>query len=164
MILISLFSFFLDGIVSLFLDKNSIFIPLFTLMSLIVSYPLIKNKRKIIIISTTLGLLYDIVYTQTLFTNTIIFFVIGLIVLSIFKYIKYNTFNSVIACFLIIISYRILSYISFFAFNDVELNLSLIFKSIYSSILINLVYIFTFNLFYYLLKIEDKKPDKYIYK
>lgn len=164
MIIINLLSFFLDGIISLFIDKNSIFIPLFSIMSLIVCYPLLKNKRKIIIIGTILGLLYDIVYTQKLFTNTIIFFVISLLVLYYFRYLRFNTFNSTLLSIIIIIFYRCLSYFTFILFSDAILNIKLLFRSIYSSFIFNLLYVFSFNCVYYLLKIQDKKPDKYIFK
>ena len=163
-LLINLISFFLDGILSLFMSKDSIFLPLFTVLSLIEVYPLLKNKRKLIIIGIIMGFLYDIVYTQTLFMNTIIYFFVSLTIIEAFKFLSYNSFNSLILSFFMIVLYRILSYTFFFILNDVKLNLSLLFKSIYSSLLLNLIYSILFNFVYFKLKVQDKKPDKYIHK
>jgi len=164
LLLINFISFFLDGILSLFMGKDSIFLPLFTVLSLIEVYPLLKNKRKLITIGIIMGVLYDVVYTQTLFMNTIIFFLISLTIIEVFKLLSYNSFNSLLLSILLIILYRTLSYAFFFILNDVQLNLGLLFKSIYSSLLLNIIYSVLFNFVYFKLKVQDRKPDKYIHK
>ena len=164
LLLINFISFFLDGILSLFMGKDSIFLPLFTVLSLIEVYPLLKNKRKLITIGIIMGVLYDVVYTQTLFMNTIIFFLISLTIIEVFKLLSYNSFNSLLLSILLIILYRTLSYAFFFILNDVQLNLGLFFKSIYSSLLLNIIYSVLFNFVYFKLKVQDRKPDKYIHK
>lgn len=163
-IIINFISFFLDEILSLFMSKDSLFIPLFSVLSLVEVYPFLKNKRKLIVIAASIGILYDIVYTQTLFMNTIIYFLISIVIIEIFKVLSYNSFNSLILCFFSIIFYRVLSYTFFFILNDVKLNLEVLFKSIYSSLILNIIYSIIFNLIYYKLKVQDKKPDKYIHK
>ena len=163
-ILISIISFYLDGMLSLFMSKDSIFLPLFTILSLIEVYPLLKNKNKLMMIGIIFGFLYDVVYTQTLFMNTITYFLISLIIIEVFKVLRYNSFNSLMLSITVIVIYRIISYAFFFVLFDVNLNLRLLFKSIYSSLLLNILYVIVFNIVYYKLKIQDKKPDKYIHK
>ena len=85
-IFISLVSFFLDGVLSKYISPNSIFLPLFTIVSLVLIYPYFNNNNnryfKYIAI---LGLLYDIAYMNMSFYNFFIFML--LVFINIF--IKY---------------------------------------------------------------------------
>ena len=70
---ILLISFAIESIVSNLIPLNSIFIPLFSIVSLVVVYPLFNgDKNKFLIYSFIFGLLYDIVYTNTIFVYTVI--------------------------------------------------------------------------------------------
>lgn len=44
-----LISFILDGVLSLLMNQDSIYIPLLSIMALIVVYPYIKDKQRIVI-------------------------------------------------------------------------------------------------------------------
>jgi len=73
-ILLIFLSFLLEGFFTNLVSLNSIFIPLFTLTSLIMLYPFFdinNNSHKYIIVAIVFGLLYDIVYTNSSFINTI---------------------------------------------------------------------------------------------
>ena len=44
-VLISMISFFLDGILSRYILPNSLFLPLFTIVSLVIIYPYFNNDN-----------------------------------------------------------------------------------------------------------------------
>ena len=86
-ILISIISFFLDGILSHYILPNSLFLPLFTVVALVLIYPYFNNNNyRYFKYIALLGLLYDISYLDTLFLNFFIFIIIGFIV-GLFNYL-----------------------------------------------------------------------------
>ena len=111
-IIIIIISFLLDGLLSIY-RHYFIFdlLPLFTITSLIIIYPLLYNKinnyYKIIII---LGLLYDIVYTNTLLLNVSLFLLLSYIIKNYYFYLKNNLFNGIILNIIIIMLYRFASF------------------------------------------------------
>ena len=135
-------------IISFILDKylsNS----LFTLLSLLLTYNK-KNRKKLITISIILGLLYDIIYTNTLFINTIVFLLSIYLIEIIYK--KNNYLNIIIYSLIIIIYYRLAQYIIInIIYNYPSYD---IIKNIVYSILINMIYV---NLVFLLKKIHKSK-------
>ena len=101
MIFLIILSFFLDGVLSIYLD-GTIFLPLLTIMSLVIAGPNIQNKKEFYIISAIMGLMYDIIYTGTPFMNMILFIVIAIAIKYFFKYVN-NHFVSNLIFGLIII-------------------------------------------------------------
>lgn len=145
MILINIIvSFLLDGIIS---SVNNIFFPLFTLLSLVIIYPYFKNNYiKYIIYSFTVGLFYDVIYTNTPFFNAGIFLLFGILIYYFFKHFKNNNLNNLLLGIGIIILYRlftflILSFAGYISFSFLNL-----FDSIYLSLIINLVYLYIFSI------------------
>lgn len=68
-IFISVFSFLLDGILSKYLIKT-IFAPMLTIVSLVIIYPYFNNNNyRYLKYNAIIGLLYDIVYMDTIFYN-----------------------------------------------------------------------------------------------
>lgn len=139
--ILALISFIGDGIVSLLINQDSLFVPLLAIMSLIVIYPRIKNKPSIVLMGGILGLLYDIVYTQTPFLNTILFICLALVVLIFYKYVPINIVNSYVLAILLISLFRISSYLILVLFLELSFNWDVLFKSIYSSLIINIIYL-----------------------
>ena len=131
-----LISFILEGIISNLVPTSSLFIPLFSIVSLLVTYPLFnENKIKYLIYSGTLGLLYDLVYTNTPFINTFTFVITALIITFICKFI---TLNNLLLC---LFRYRI--------FNN-----STLLEGLYSSLILNVVYSY---ILYVVIEIINKK-------
>ncbi len=157
-----LISFILDGVLSLLMNQDSIYIPLLSIMALIVVYPYIKDKQRIVIMGGIVGLLYDVVYTQTLFLNTILFCFLALVVLLFYKYIPINIVNSYILAILLILLFRILSYLALIFYYELSFNWKILFKSIYSSLITNLLYLTIMP--FILGKIEGKRRKKRLLK
>ncbi len=137
-----IYAFLLDGIITKYLFIT----PLFTLLTLLFIY---RNENRYAI-TLIIGILYDLLYTDTLFLNAFIFLLILLLIEKIFKYIKYNFLNVLLVSILIIVIYRISIYlilclIGYLYFDYVDL----LFGTIYS--LINIIYVIAlyFGLKYY---------------
>jgi len=139
-IFISLVSFFLDGILSKYISPNSIFLPLFTIVSLVLIYPYFNNNNyryfKYIAI---LGLLYDIAYMNMVFYNFFIFMILGFINIFIKYLLSHRLYINILITIILITVYRIINFI--FA-NITIKNISCyhLFKSIYSSLILNIIY------------------------
>lgn len=162
MIFLLIFSFFVEGILSLILTKESFLLPLFSIMSIFVSYPYIKNKKKFIIYSLLIGVLYDITFSQTLFLHTIVFLFISLLISIFNKYISTNFFNTLIQIIIIIIIFRSFIYIGFILSTNEVFSIKKLFESIYKSFIFNILYVYMVS---YLLKRHfEKRKEKYKFK
>ena len=130
-IFISLVSFFLDGVLSKYISPNSIFLPLFTIVSLVLIYPYFNNNNnryfKYIAI---LGLLYDIAYMNMAFYNFFIFI----------KYLlSHRLYINIIITIILIIVYRFINFV-FANITIKHVSWYDLFKSIYSSLILNIIY------------------------
>lgn len=144
-IIILVVSFLLDGILTNFLpymiNDLSLLTPLFTLISIISLYPLFKKQeKKYYILCFSIGILYDLFYTNLLFTNSIVFLFIGLIVKFIYSKLDINFVTNSFLILFIITIYQIVFALLLFIFNVVPINFKLIYYLITHSLLINIVY------------------------
>ena len=131
-------SLLLETIVSNIVGINSIFIPLFFIMSLILIYP----KKNYMVYCIICGLIYDICFYNSLFINTISFIFIGLLLPNLNKY------NIYMKSIIVIIFYRFITYFMLVLIGYSRFNALLLFKSIYSSIILNIIFIILVKLCY----------------
>ena len=103
---------------------------------------IIVNTINYLIVCGVTGLFYDLIYTNTPFINTISFILIGLLIPNLKKYNIY--FKSII----VIIFYRFISYFMLVLIGYTKFNINLLFKSIYSSIILNIIFIILVKLCY----------------
>lgn len=136
-------SFLLEGIFTNLVSINSLFIPLFTITSLVILFPYFNNKDKYFsyfIISVIFGFLYDIFYTNSLFINTFAFALNCLIIMFINNYVSPNLLIKMGVNVIVIIFYRITTYFMLCLYGYIIFNENLLLKGIYSSIIVNLIY------------------------
>lgn len=132
-------SFILEGLISNLISiQTKLFNPLFTLISLIL-FNHKYNLKKYLIISFCIGLLYDIIYTNTLFLNAFIFLLLSYLTYIIFKIINNNLINRVIVSVASIFIYRIIVYL--ILITRYSISYKILINSITSSLLINIIYI-----------------------
>lgn len=157
--LILIFSFLFEAMFTNLVGISSIFIPLFTLTSIVLIYPYFKKKNfNYLIVCLILGIFYDIAFADSVFVNTICFGIIGGLNILIYNYVKYNIYTSNLINIIIIITYRIISYIILLSINFITFNGNIFFKGIYSSLLINISYgIILYLVIELLAKILNKK-------
>ena len=142
--LIITISFVIDYYLSLYLpyEKNSLsyLTPLFIPILIYLLYPLFKNKKTYILVSIIIGIVYDLIYTNLLCFNGIIFLFISLITILIYKYFKNNIYLNIIYLLLIIIFYELVSVLLFIIFGVISVSIYEVFYKITHTIIINLIY------------------------
>lgn len=155
MISIPFISLILDSVVSNYIIlSTNLFLPLFTLTSLVVLFPFCNNKKnlKFLII---VGLLYDIVLTDTLFMNTILFFILICLVKMFFSNFNNSLFNILLILVCSIILYRLMYYLILVMSNRYTFDLFTLFKSMYASLILNVIY----GLLLYVIIKKYSKPN-----
>ena len=158
-IVIMIVSLILDGILSNYLpylvNDLSLFTPLFTIISIFIIYPLYRKKEKQYFINIfILGMVYDLLYTNLLFYNGVLFIIIGIISRFIIKNFELSYIKLIIYTILIVTLYESLTALLLTIFNMVPITpYSLLYK-ITHSLIINILYM---ELLYIILKIIPKK-------
>lgn len=155
--LILVISFLLDNLISFFLNTNLLFNPLLSLVSLIIIFRYYhrKDENKYLITSFVLGLVYDIVCTDTVFLNAGIYLLLSLFIIKFYKIFSYNLPNSAILLIIVIIIYRSITFLVLSNFNFISFNLYHLLQSISSSLILNLLYLSFFFL-------KKKKYKRYL--
>lgn len=134
--IVMLISFVLDGVFSNILKAP--FLPLFSIVSLVVMENYKKSEKNYLINCSILGLLYDLVYTNTLFLNSLYFLLIGFIIMFCFHFLTHRLDIELLGTTLSILLFRTFSFITYKMFYNIPSHLLL--PSIYNSIIVNLIY------------------------
>ena len=140
-IAISIISFLLDGILSNYLPTNGIFMPLFTLMCLIVIYPHFNDNSWYYKYAFILGIFYDIVYTGTFIFYASVFLLISFIISKLNRTLTESYINLIIISIVSIIIFRTITYLLIVLTGNLSFDFYYLFRGIYSSILINVIYV-----------------------
>ena len=160
--IIIVISLILDGILTNYLpymiSDLSLFTPLLTVTSIVLIYPLFyKEKKKYLILVFTLGIIYDLFYTNLLFLDGLIFLCLGFLITKIYQLFGSGYIKVLITVLLIIILYELLNVFIFMVFNLVPITIDKIIYKISHSILLNLIYA---ELIYIILSLIPKKCSK----
>lgn len=144
-ILIIISSFILDIILSNFLPfmkgDLSIFTSLFVPITIYLIYPFYKNQElKYYIESFIIGIIYDLIFTNLLFFDGVIFLIISLVSVKIYKNFIVDKYKNIMYVFLIIILYEFLVASIFLIFNLVSICFYDFIYKISHTLLINVVY------------------------
>lgn len=159
-----IFSFILDGVMSNYVSINlidpSIFRTIYSLVALVIIYDYFKNDRKYLYIIVTLGILFDIVYTNTFILNIIVFLVIYLILEKLDYLIPTNLLTINLKTLISIFTYHIMTYLILLMVHYNNYNLSLLWKILTRSIIMTIIY--TSISYLVIKKIADKNNLKKI--
>lgn len=144
-ILIIISSFILDIILSNVLPfmkgDLSIFTSLFVPITIYLIYPFYKNQElKYYIESFIIGIVYDLIFTNLLFFDGVIFLIISLVSVKIYKNFIVDKYKNIMYVFLIIILYEFLVASIFLIFNLVPICFYDFVYKISHTLLINVVY------------------------
>ena len=136
----------------------SLFTPLLTLISVIVIYPLYKKEdKKYLIIIFVTGIIYDLLYTNLLFYNGVLFLVLGLLNIYINKKIEVNYLTIILILLLNITLYVLLNSIILYICNIVTITPLKIVYIYLHSLILNMVY--GYLLFVVIKKKNSKKKS-----
>jgi len=157
--IILILSFLLDGILSNFLssfpNKLTYFIPLLTLVSIILIYPSYKKDHKTyFILVGIIGFLYDLFYTNLLFTNTYLFLLIAYITSFIYHKMTINVITNMVIITILIVIYNSIYALLLTIFNVVPITLYDIYYQISHSLVLNIIYA---QIIYFIFKILPGK-------
>lgn len=135
-------SFILQGILSNFISiDTNIFNLLFPIVALIIIYPYFrKNNSKYFIYAGVYGLLYDLIYTDTFILYVGLFIIIAFIISKLNIIFSNNIINIGFITTIVIAIYRTITYFVLVVVNYLEFDMNILFKSIYSSLLLNVIY------------------------
>lgn len=135
-----IFSLIFEAIISNIVEIDSIFIPIFLLCSLVIIYPYIDKKNNFLILSIISGFFYDNIFVNSNFISTISFFICAYLIIMLYKILNNNFINSLIAVILTLILYRLSTYLLLILIGYNGITFKLLFRSIYSSLIINIIY------------------------
>ena len=142
-IFIIVISLLLESIVSNLLPMGTFFNPLFSLVALVLIYPYFNNDDlRYIKYCGILGLIYDLIFTNTLFLNMMIFMVIGLLIKLINITLSNNFINVMLITAINIIVYLILTYLILSIVGYKTFDFNYMFSTITKYLLLNIVYSF----------------------
>jgi len=161
-LIIIIVSLLLDGILTNFLPylytNLSIFTPLFTLVSIFMIYPFFKKKEKsYFIIIFIVGIIYDLLYTNLLFFNGVLFVVIGLLIKYIYKTYEITPLRLILYIIILVTAYESLTGIILLIYNIVPVTFYKVFYKIINSLLLNIIYS---ELIYLIIKLIPSKYKK----
>ena len=157
-------SFLLEGIMSnIFpstLSNISYFTTIYIIISFAIIYPYFDNDKKFFILIFIFGILFDILYTSTIFVNTFIFIIIGIVIKILYNVLPENVFMTNIISYIGIIIYHILSFIKLMITGYMDYSIILLFNIIIHSIFMTIIYT---SISYFVIKFIYNKFDiKYI--
>lgn len=157
-------SFLLEGIMSnIFpstLSNISYFTTIYIIISFAIIYPYFDNAKKFFILIFIFGILFDILYTSTIFVNTFIFIIIGIVIKILYNVLPENVFMTNIISYIGIIIYHILSFIILMITGYMDYSIILLFNIIIHSIFMTIIYT---SISYFVIKFIYNKFDiKYI--
>lgn len=139
-----LFTFVIEGVSSLYISNSlinpSMFITIYTLIALIVIYPYFENKKKYLYILTIMGILFDIVYTNTFLINVVIFITIYFVNRLVDEILPDNIFIINIKSYLAVILYYSLTYIIIIITGYASYPIGMLFRLYYLCIMMSVIY------------------------
>ena len=134
----------LEGISSLYISYSlinpSIFMTLYVIVGLVVIYPYFINKRKYLYLVIIFGILFDVIYTNTILINLVIFILIYLFNRLLDEILPNNIFVINIKSYLAVILYYTLTYIIMVLTNYASYPVSMLFRIYYSNIIMSVIY------------------------
>jgi rod shape-determining protein MreD len=138
-------SFFLDGLLSVYQNISFLeliyFKPMFTIAALSLIYLwYLKNQKYYYRICLITGFFYDLLYTNTLPLNILIFLMLGLIIQKLYSFFKINLMNGIIINLITITTYHIITFIILFLIGYLSLDLSFISHNFLGIIITNSIF------------------------
>lgn len=157
--IILVISFLLEGIVSNFVPINGFLAPLFTLVALIIIYPLFDETSEYYKYAFVTGLAYDLFYTDTILFHAIIFCFMAFIITRLNLVLSDNYLNILIIMGICILIYRVVTYSLLVLVSSMGFDLVALIMSVLKSLIINLIY--SALLFFVVKKCQKKYKYKF---
>ncbi len=157
--IIIVISFLLEGIVSNFVPINGFLTPLFTLVALIIIYPLFDEVSEYYKYAFVTGLAYDLFYTDTILFHAIIFCFMAFIITRLNLVLSDNYLNILVIMGICILIYRVVTYSLLVLVSTMAFDFMALIISVLKSLIINLIY--SALLFFVVKKCQRKYKYKF---
>mgnify|MGYP005813754901 CR=1 FL=1 len=157
--IIIIISFLLEGIVSNFVPINGFLAPLFTLVALIIIYPLFDEVSEYYKYAFVTGLAYDLFYTDTILFHAIIFCFMAFIITRLNLVLSDNYLNILVIMGICILIYRVVTYSLLVLVSTMAFDFMALIISVLKSLIINLIY--SALLFFVVKKCQRKYKYKF---
>lgn len=139
-----IFSFILDGVMSNYVSINlvdpSIFRTIYSIIAIVVIYDYFKDDRKYLYIILILGILFDIVYTNTFILNIFIFIIIYFILKKLDYLLPNNILTINIKSLIVVYSYHIITYIILLLIHYNTYNMKILSNILIKSTIMTIIY------------------------
>ena len=144
-IIIIIISILLDGILTNYLpylvNDLSLFTPLLTLVSIFIICPFFrKSEKTYYILAFIIGIIYDLLYTNLLFFNGVLFLAIANISKYIYKNYEITSLRLIVYTIILITIYESMIGIILFSFQLVPITFYKVIYKIGHSLLLNIIY------------------------
>lgn len=145
-IIISTISILLDALIShyipIFINNSNLFIPMFAIISLIIIFPYFNNDDISYLRTCALfGLIYDILFTNTLGLNVVLFIILGFIINFLDSSLSNSLISVIIKMLIIITLYDSLTYLILLMLDYIDYGIIILLKKLLKSLILNFVYI-----------------------
>lgn len=157
--IIVIVSFFLDGLLSIY---QGVFRPTFTVVSLLIIYPLCNKKEsnyfKLCLI---LGLAYDIFYTNTLMLNMLLFVLLGFVIHKMYQYLPLTFINTILINLAVLSLYHLLTFLLLCLIGYLPFDVDILSNNFLNILLTNTIFLLVISS---LLSLINKRNKKLEYK
>ncbi len=137
-----LLDLFLSTILPIVNTSNNFFIPMFTIVSLVLMYPYFNHKQNNYIrYAIIIGFIYDILITNTLLVNATIFACLAAFIRFLDSGLSNNLLSIIIKSLLVIFVYDVVMYLILSLIGYINFNIFDILFKLLKSISLNLIYI-----------------------
>ena len=137
-------SFLLDGIISNIIPFNlvdpSYFKTIYSIISIVIIYNYFDNHKKYLTILITLGVFFDVIYTNTFILNIIVFIIIYIVLSNLDYIITTNIFTINLKSIVCISTYHISTYIILLLANYNNYSIKLLGLILIRSIIMTIIY------------------------
>ena len=140
--IILILSFVLEGIVSLLIPMiDTLFLPLFTIVALVVIFPYIpKHHYEFECCLVLIGFCYDLIYTNTVCMHAILFFLLGYWIRFLSRSFSEHFSSQIFIVILSILLYQLSNFFLFIITGTLSFNYVLLRNAIVGSLISNLIY------------------------
>lgn len=123
------------------LTSSTVFLPLLSVSSLVVIYPYMSSNKKYLKLIFIYGIITGLLYSPLLFFEAIIYIFTALFIIELNNSFKDNLGYTLIITILSIAFYRTITFFSLYLFQKISFDSNLLLESIYSSLVLNLIYV-----------------------
>jgi len=161
-----LISFFLDGLLSIYQGHTFFHIlairPMFTIVALVLIYPfLIKDRYRYFRLCAFTGLAYDLIYTNTLVLNVLMFVLLGLIIEHLYSFFSDTLLNSLFINIIVITLYHVLTFFVLALIGYISFSVATLSSGLFSMIITNTVFFVLVYSSIQTLRDKRKKRSRY---